>query len=65
MTFFNSEGYIPGELVPQRKAKKCMVSKIVIHKPKKESVKYVFPWEEYTRQANQSYINNVILGKDK
>lgn len=37
---------------------------IVIHK-QKEPVKYVFPWEEYTKQANQSYINNVILGKDK
>lgn len=58
-------GKIRAESVPTKfkKAKKCMVKKIVLHEPKKEPVKYIFPWEEYKKQAERSYTVNVLLGK--
>ena len=60
----NHEGYIPGELVSQRTvAKKCPHAHAVIYIPKKK-VTYTFSWEEYKKQCDQSYIENVVLGKD-
>lgn len=62
----NHEGYIPGEIPVNisKKARKCNLSHIVMHKPKKKPVEYTFPWEEYKKQCDQSYIENVVLGKD-